>query len=94
MGRRPVSLVFSAKGNKSGDSRGQQQAQSINPVTVFVRLAGGRFFLEAQRPHRLGGRRFPFVVAWSKSGPGGGEIGCAFATEITAADAEALIAGP
>jgi hypothetical protein len=49
-------------------------------------LAGERLILEPQRPHRLGGRRFPFVVVRS----GGGEIAGAFAREITEADRDAL----
>jgi PilZ domain len=48
---------------------------------------GDLLTLEPQRPHPLGGRRFPFVVVWSRPGV---EIGAAFVTEITEAETDAL----
>jgi hypothetical protein len=51
--------------------------------------AGDRLALEPQRPHPLSGRRFTFVVVWSRPGPGA-EIGAAFAAEITEAESKAL----
>lgn len=53
---------------------------------------GDRLVLELQNPHPFRGRRFPFVVVWSKSGPGA-EIGGAFAAEITEAESQALASG-
>jgi hypothetical protein len=54
--------------------------------------AGDRLALEPQRPHPLSGRRFPFVVVWSRPAPSA-EIGGAFAAEITEAESEALASG-
>jgi hypothetical protein len=42
--------------------------------------------------HQLRRHRFPFVVVWSKPGPGA-EIGGAFAAEITEAESKALAMG-
>ena len=55
-------------------------------------VAGGRLALAPQRPHPLSGRRFPFVVVWSRPAPGA-EIGGAFTPEITDAESTALSSG-
>src|SRR5688572_29558572 len=47
---------------------------------------GDRLLLEPQRPHPLGGRRFPFAVVWT----GPAMIGGVFVTPITEAEMAAL----
>jgi hypothetical protein len=54
--------------------------------------AGDRLVLELQNPHPLRGHRFPFVVVWTKPGPGA-EIGGAFDAEISDTESKALASG-
>jgi hypothetical protein len=49
--------------------------------------------LEVCGPHRLVGRRFSCVVAWSSRVAGSWQIGCSFTQELTGEEADALADG-
>jgi hypothetical protein len=55
--------------------------------------AGEALRVEVCSPHRLAGRQFSFVVAWSNRVAGGWQIGGSFTAPLTGEEADALAGG-